>query len=70
MEYEKTFHPFAIMAKKKYIGNKFENDIYYCIIVYILKMNSYINPINDVVFGIFIIGCMTGSIITILILNL
>jgi DNA polymerase elongation subunit (family B) len=26
MEYEKTFHPFAIMAKKKYIGNKFEHD--------------------------------------------
>ena len=26
MEYEKTFYPFAIMAKKKYIGNKYEND--------------------------------------------
>lgn len=26
MEYEKTFYPFALMAKKKYIGNKFEND--------------------------------------------
>ena len=27
MEYEKTFYPFAIMAKKKYIGNKFEEDL-------------------------------------------
>jgi DNA polymerase elongation subunit (family B) len=26
MEYEKTFYPFAIMAKKKYIGNKYEED--------------------------------------------
>jgi DNA polymerase elongation subunit (family B) len=26
MEYEKTFYPFAQMAKKKYIGNKFEED--------------------------------------------
>lgn len=24
MEYEKTFLPFAIMGKKKYIGNKYE----------------------------------------------
>lgn len=30
MEYEKTFYPFALMAKKKYIGNKYEdNDIDY-----------------------------------------
>lgn len=28
MEYEKTFYPFAIMEKKKYIGNKYENNIY------------------------------------------
>jgi DNA polymerase elongation subunit (family B) len=27
MEYEKTFYPFALMAKKKYIGNKYEDDI-------------------------------------------
>jgi DNA polymerase elongation subunit (family B) len=27
MEYEKTFYPFAQMAKKKYIGNKYEEDI-------------------------------------------
>jgi DNA polymerase elongation subunit (family B) len=26
MEYEKTFYPFALMAKKKYIGNKYEED--------------------------------------------
>ena len=26
MEYEKTFWPFCIMAKKKYVGNKYEND--------------------------------------------
>ena len=26
MEYEKTFYPFALMAKKKYIGNKYEDD--------------------------------------------
>ena len=26
MEYEKTFYPFAQMAKKKYIGNKYEED--------------------------------------------
>ena len=26
MEYEKTFLPFAIMGKKKYIGNKYEED--------------------------------------------
>ena len=24
MEYEKTFYPFAIMGKKRYIGNKYE----------------------------------------------
>jgi DNA polymerase elongation subunit (family B) len=29
MEYEKTFYPFAIMAKKKYIGNKFEDNTEY-----------------------------------------
>jgi DNA polymerase elongation subunit (family B) len=28
MEYEKTFYPFALMAKKKYIGNKYEDDIH------------------------------------------
>ena len=27
MEYEKTFYPFALMAKKKYIGNKYEENI-------------------------------------------
>jgi DNA polymerase elongation subunit (family B) len=27
MEYEKTFYPFAQMAKKKYAGNKYEDDI-------------------------------------------
>ncbi len=27
MEYEKTFHPFALMSKKKYIGNKFEDNV-------------------------------------------
>jgi DNA polymerase elongation subunit (family B) len=27
MEYEKTFYPFAQMAKKKYIGNKYEDDV-------------------------------------------
>jgi DNA polymerase elongation subunit (family B) len=27
MEYEKTFYPFAIMEKKKYIGNKYETDV-------------------------------------------
>jgi len=27
MEYEKTFYPFALIAKKKYMGNKYENDI-------------------------------------------
>lgn len=26
MEYEKTFWPFAIMAKKKYVGNKYEDN--------------------------------------------
>ncbi|MCJ7636747.1 MAG: hypothetical protein MUO21_04590, partial [Nitrososphaeraceae archaeon] len=26
MEYEKTFHPFIILTKKKYVGNKFESD--------------------------------------------
>lgn len=26
MEYEKTLYPLALIAKKKYIGNKFEND--------------------------------------------
>ena len=26
MEYEKTFYPFALMEKKKYIGNKYESD--------------------------------------------
>ena len=26
MEYEKTFYPFALIAKKKYIGNKYEDD--------------------------------------------
>ena len=26
MEYEKTFYPFALMAKKKYIGNKYVDD--------------------------------------------
>jgi DNA polymerase elongation subunit (family B) len=26
MEYEKTFYPFAIMAKKKYVGNKYEDN--------------------------------------------
>lgn len=26
MEYEKTFYPFCILAKKKYVGNKYEND--------------------------------------------
>lgn len=26
MEYEKTFHPFSLMAKKRYIGNKYEED--------------------------------------------
>jgi hypothetical protein len=28
MEYEKTFYPFIIMGMKKYIGNKYENDIH------------------------------------------
>ena len=27
MEYEKTFYPFIILEKKKYIGNKYEDDI-------------------------------------------
>jgi DNA polymerase elongation subunit (family B) len=27
MEYEKTFYPFAQMAKKKYVGNKYEDDV-------------------------------------------
>lgn len=27
MEYEKTFYPFALLAKKKYIGNKYEQNI-------------------------------------------
>ncbi|ARF09771.1 DNA polymerase family B elongation subunit [Indivirus ILV1] len=26
MEYEKTFHPFIILTKKKYVGNKYESD--------------------------------------------
>jgi DNA polymerase elongation subunit (family B) len=26
MEYEKTFYPFCILAKKKYVGNKYENN--------------------------------------------
>jgi DNA polymerase elongation subunit (family B) len=26
MEYEKTFHPFSLMAKKRYIGNKYETN--------------------------------------------
>jgi len=26
MEYEKTFHPFSLMAKKRYIGNKYEEN--------------------------------------------
>jgi hypothetical protein len=26
MEYEKTFYPFCILAKKKYVGNKYETD--------------------------------------------
>jgi DNA polymerase elongation subunit (family B) len=26
MEYEKTFYPFFILAKKKYVGNKYENN--------------------------------------------
>ena len=28
MEYEKTFYPFTLLAKKKYIGYKYEKDIY------------------------------------------
>ena len=27
MEYEKTFYPYAQMAKKKYVGNKYEDDV-------------------------------------------
>ena len=26
LEYEKTFWPFLILTKKRYVGNKFEND--------------------------------------------
>jgi DNA polymerase elongation subunit (family B) len=26
LEYEKTFHPFCIMSKKRYVGNKYEED--------------------------------------------
>ena len=27
LEYEKTFHPFILLSKKRYVGNKFEDDI-------------------------------------------
>jgi DNA polymerase elongation subunit (family B) len=55
MEYEKTFWPFAIMAKKKYVGNKYEdnpNKFKQASMGIVLKRRDNANIVKKIIGGI------------------
>jgi len=55
LEYEKTFYPFCLMAKKKYVGNKYEDDDAKCKLTYmgiVLKRRDNANIVKKVLGGL------------------
>ena len=55
LEYEKTFYPFMILKKKKYVGNKYEEDENKCKLSYmgiVLKRRDNANIVKKVLGGL------------------
>ena len=66
LEYEKTFYPFILFGKKKYVGNKYEHDInkYKQTAMGIVLKRRDNAPIVKIVFGDIIDSIMTSQEIT------
>ena len=65
LEYEKTFYPFILFGKKKYVGNKYEHDVTKCkqtAMGIVLKRRDNA-PIVKIVFGDIIDSIMTTQTI-------